>query len=786
MSLSKVKVLHTVGSSRVKCLDFHPTQPLLLASLYSGDAIIIDCSIGAIARTFPVHPGTPLRTGRWIPQNGNIVVGGDKYSLHFFSPTKGKQILEVPDVHDGYVRAVAVHPTDLLLLTSGDDQRCKLWDISTACACIRVFEGHTGLVMDVKWNPREPTAFASSSLDGSIVYWDSQTGKPRFTQKIGSKCVNAISFPASGDRSLIATASDTKIAQIWDLQSRTVLASLEGHDHNVTRAEFHPTRPLLLTTSEDNRTFLWSTVTFRCLNKISAGLERGWALAVSNTSALFAAGYDRGLIVGKFVHHGVPISLDGTVKIVTAKGPEISMATIKQVGEIVDGSEISVTWKPPIATETPSIELMYSPNGRFVVSLSDDEWMIYTALGFRPRAFGKGLKFAWSADANSYAVLDLGFTISVFRAFEKQETIQTYARKVWGGELLSASVNGGLEFYDWADCKLVRRIEVKACDVKWCGSLVAIRTKSSIFVLEYQSASAEGEWTAESGYEDAFHVAHEIDVKSTSICWSANVLFFTENIKINRFIAGIVQTTATLKTPTEILGYLPKENLIVLVEPQRKLIGVSFPASLLQFEAEVAAEEDPDPGLVPEQYKSRCAKFLKQLGRTELALGMTTDPAVKFDLALELDRLDIAESAVNDPSMWRRLARAALVKGDFELAVRGVRNCGDLSTLLVLLKARNRVDEMKELVDEAEAAGQLNVAFTAALLVDQKKRCVELLLKSEKWAEAALFARSNAPEMTSQCVRIWREKLPNKQLADALADPAEYPTLFDELIERHD
>jgi coatomer subunit beta' len=93
---------------------------------------------------------------------------------------------------------------------------------------------------------------------------------------------------------------------------------------------------------------------------------------------------------------------------------------------------------------------------------------------------------------------------------------------------------------------------------------------------------------------------------------------------------------------------------------------------------------------------------------------------------------------------------------------------------------------MKSLIDEAENAGQLNVAFTAALLVGEKRRCVDLLLKSEKWSEAALFARSNVPEMTSQCVKAWRERLPNKKLAEALADPGEYPNLFGEVQARHD
>jgi coatomer subunit beta' len=367
--------------------------------------------------------------------------------------------------------------------------------------------------------------------------------------------------------------------------------------------------------------------------------------------------------------------------------------------------------------------------------------------------------------------------------FEKADTIQTYARRIWGGELLAVSVNRGLEFYDWTEFRLIRRIESKAAEVKWFEDFAAIRTKDAIFVLEF-NRSYQADWVKDLGFEDAFTVVHRIDTKSSSLTWYNGVLFFSENIKINRFVGGVVQTAATLKAPTEILGYLPRENLIVLAGPQRRILGVNFPEALLQFEAEVAVGGDPNPERVPEQYKSRCAKFLKQIGRVELALDITTDPNMRFDLALELDRLDIAQETATEPAMWRRLARAALGKGECDLAILAAKNSGDLATLLVLLKALNRADEMSILIEEADRVGQLNVAFTAALLTGQKRRALELLIKSEEWAKAALFARANVPELTSACVKLWREHLPNKKIGEALADPGEYPNLFDELLER--
>ncbi|OHT04375.1 WD repeat protein [Tritrichomonas foetus] len=782
MSLSKYKRLYTLQSARVKCLDFHPTQPLLLASLYSGDAFIVDCTTGTIIKTIQVHTGVPLRTGRWISHNGNVVFGGDKCSFNFYSPTKGKLILEVPDAHKRYVRSIAIHPTELSMLSCSDDLTCKLWDITSGCQLVRTFDYHNGLVMDIKWNPRDPTTFASCSLDGTAIFWDVSSPQPRFTQKISSKAVNCISFIFSGDRPLLAASSDDCTVQVFDLQTRSLLSTLEGHEKNVSRVEFHPTRPILVSVGEDSVCYLWSSHTFKKENVINAGLERGWALSISPSSPLVAVGYDRGLSIVKFVHTGIPISLDSSGKTVIAHGSDLSTTSIKNHSEIVDGQELSLTWKEAITAELVPIELLHSPNSRYVTALSDGEYTIFTTLGFRSRSYGKGFKFAWSQTSTCYAVLDVTGSIRLFSNFEEASVIDRFCRKIWGGALLSASVDRGIEFYDWDTGKLIRRIESKGSEVKWSGDLVAIRTKDSIFILQYNQPDSDSIYSEESGYEESFTLLHEIEAKSTSICWSSGILFYSENTKINRFVSGVVQSTATLKSPADILGYLPRDNLLVLADQQRKIIGINLPYTLIEFEASVAEGEEPDPEDVPEEYRSRCAKFLKQIGQKELALSVTSDPSMKFELALELGKLDIAQQTATDASMWKRLARAALNCGDFEMSKLSLKNCGDYSTLLMLYKAKNCREEMEQLIEESEAANQLNVAFTAALLTDHKKKACEILMKSGKFAEAALFARSNIPEMTSECVKLWKQNVSSK-IADGIADPSEYPNLFDELIE---
>jgi coatomer subunit beta' len=50
-------------------------------------------------------------------------------------------------------------------------------------------------------------------------------------------------------------------------------------------------------------------------------------------------------------------------------------------------------------------------------------------------------------------------------------------------------------------------------------------------------------------------------------------------------------------------------------------------------------------------------------------------------------------------------------------------------------------------LDSSEEQGKYNVAFEAAYLLALPDRCVEILIKSKRFAEAAQFAKNYIPSM---------------------------------------
>jgi coatomer subunit beta' len=50
--------------------------------------------------------------------------------------------------------------------------------------------------------------------------------------------------------------------------------------------------------------------------------------------------------------------------------------------------------------------------------IGDGEYIIYTALAWRNRAFGQGSSFAWAEDSNAYAVLEGKLKIRLWKNFK--------------------------------------------------------------------------------------------------------------------------------------------------------------------------------------------------------------------------------------------------------------------------------------------------------------------------------------------------------------------------------
>jgi len=98
--------------------------------------------------------------------------------------------------------------------------------------------------------------------------------------------------------------------------------------------------------------------------------------------------------------------------------------------------------------------------------------------------------------------------------------------------------------------------------------------------------------------------------------------------------------------PLFMLGYLPKENKVYFMDRSRNVVSYSLLLAVLQYQTAVVRRDFDSANAIlpeiPESEHSSVARFLEAQGYKDVALQVSKDTDHKFDLALELGRLNDA------------------------------------------------------------------------------------------------------------------------------------------------
>jgi len=335
---------------------------------------------------------------------------------------------------------------------------------------LKVYEGHTHYIMNLAFNPKDSNTFASACLDRTIKMWSLSSPTANFTMDAHEKGVNYVDFYPGPDKPYLVTTGDDKTVKVWDYLSKSCVQTMEGHTNNVSFAVFHPNLPIIISGSEDGTVKIWNAGTYRIENTLSYSLERAWCLALRKDANEVAVGYDEGVVVIKLGRDEPTFSMDLSGKLIYTKNHQVMSGNLQTVdanaSPASDGARISVPVKEIGSTEVFATSILHSPNGRWVTVVGDGEWITYTALAWRNKAFGNGISFAWAPDSNTYAVLESRTKLKVYKNFKERpgggmKGVGAWSMDgVYGGTLLAARGNGFVMFWDWESGEIVRRIDV--------------------------------------------------------------------------------------------------------------------------------------------------------------------------------------------------------------------------------------------------------------------------------------------------------------------------------------
>lgn len=780
-------------SDRVKMIDMHPREPLVICSLYNGQVTLWNYETKNLVKSFEILDA-PIRCVKFIVKLQSFACGADDMNIRIYNYNTMEKTKTFV-AHDDYLRCIAVHDQLPIMLTSSDDMRIKAWDWSRNWACTMIFEGHQHYVMSVCFNPKDAMTFASASLDMSIKVWNLSSPEPNYSLIGHEDAINCVEYYPGGDKPYLVSGSDDNTVKIWDYQTRACIQTLTHHVHHVTATFFHPDVPLLFTGGEDEVIGVVNTQTWRTEQNLNYGMQRAWTITARPGSHHVGIGFDRGMVVLKVGSDEPVLSMDGNGKLYMALGNAISRFDIKNVpSDTADGEALRIASKEVGTSEALPIAIAHGPSGQNIAVISDHEYTVYSGIQWRSKTFGPCVSFAWGRESGSYAVLETPTTIKLFKGLKPGETVTLPepADKLFSGPLLAVRTAGAITFIDWDTMRVVRRIEARPTQVSWSDSneLVALILESSFYILRFNAEIAAERLptcTAEDGIEEAFDTVDEGEETIRQATWVGDCLcFVNQSDRLNYYIGGEYTTVAVLNRGTHLLGYLPKENRLFCIDRDRNITSYVLHVSVVEYKGAIVREDfeaaEAILPRIPTVSRDKVAQFLQGRGHLQLALEVTTEDDHRFDLAITLGLLDTAldvAKRIPATSRWKQIGDLALEQGAFDVAEPAMYESGDLNGLLLMYTCTGDREGLRKLGNLALQKGKTNVAFTCCHLLSDYNACTQILLQTNRIADAAFYARTYNHDHVDEVVQKWKNSVAGlPRVRDSIADPAGFPNLF--------
>ena len=222
------------------------------------------------------------------------------------------------------------------------------------------------------------TVFPNGGIIGVVVsnlihLGDSHAVSPHTTLTYDSP-INSIAF--SPNNPLLASASADSTIQLWNLNTNTLQATLQGHTSNVLSVAFDPNGSLLASGSADGTVRLWNPITETLQATLEAHTSDVLSISFNSDGSLLASGSADGTVrlwnpITETLQATLEAHMDSVLGV--AFSPDgLLLASASDDGLVGLWDTHTETLQATLGHESPVLSVAFSPDGDLLATGSTD------------------------------------------------------------------------------------------------------------------------------------------------------------------------------------------------------------------------------------------------------------------------------------------------------------------------------------------------------------------------------------------------------------------------------